>query len=333
MDLQLNDKVAMVFGASAGLGGAIAETLAAEGARIALASLPSDSLTAAAERVGAITDAIAVPWDLADLSAIGPNIATVERQIGPIEIIVNMTGGPPPTPASGQRPQDWTRFFTSMVVSVIAITDAVLPGMRERRWGGIITNTSSGVVAPIPNLGLSNALRSSLVAWSKTLAREVGERNITSNIVVPGRVATSRMVQLDEAKAAREGRPVAEITAGSVASIPLGRYGDPREYADVLTFLASVTRTFGSLPNTCSCFRLAVRGYQRSNRRLGQWTAFGLPRPHLRRRSFPAGVPDNMPEPRTAARPFRGARQESWPDVPGNRPSPLRFDENAAERR
>ncbi len=239
MDLQLNDKVALVFGASAGLGGAIAETLAAEGARIALASLPSDSLTAAAERVGAITDAVAVPWDLADLSAIGPNIATVVRQIGPIEIIVNMTGGPPPTPASGQRPEDWTRFFTSMVVSVIAITDAVLPGMRERRWGRIITSTSSGVVAPIPNLGLSNALRSSLVAWSKTLAREVGQRNITSNIVVPGRVATSRMVRLDEAKAAREGRPVAEITAGSVASIPLGRYGDPREYANVVTFLAS----------------------------------------------------------------------------------------------
>jgi 3-oxoacyl-[acyl-carrier protein] reductase len=217
----------------------VTETLAAEGARIALASLPSGSLTAAAERVGAITDAIAVPWDLADLSAIGPNIATVERQLGPIEIIVNMTGGPPPTPASGQRPEDWTRFFTSMVVSVIAVTDAVLPGMRERRWGRIITNTSSGVVAPIPNLGLSNALRSSLVAWSKTLAREVGERNITSNIVVPGRVATSRMVQLDEAKAAREGRPVAEVTAESVASIPLGRYGDPREYADVVTFLAS----------------------------------------------------------------------------------------------
>jgi 3-oxoacyl-[acyl-carrier protein] reductase len=132
----------------------------------------------------------------------------VERQIGPVEIIVNMTGGLPPTPASGQRPEDWTRFFTSMVVSVIAITDAVLPGMRYRRWGRIITNTSSGVFAPIPNLGLSNALRSSLVGWSKTLAREVGERNITSNIVVPGRVATSRMVQLDEAKAAREGRPV-----------------------------------------------------------------------------------------------------------------------------
>ncbi len=239
MDLQLNKRVALVFGASGGLGGAVAGALAAEGARIALASLPSDGLTAAAERVGAVTDVIAVPWDLADLSVIGPNVATVERQLGPIEIVVNITGGPPPTPASGQQPEDWYRFFTSMVVSVIAITDAVLPGMRERGWGRIITSASSGVLAPIPNLGLSNALRSSLVGWSKTLAREVGERNITSNIVVPGRVATGRIVQLDEARAAREGRPIAEIRAESVASIPLGRYGDPQEYADVVTFLAS----------------------------------------------------------------------------------------------
>lgn len=239
MDLQLNSKVALVFGASGGLGSAVAETLAAEGVRIALACRPSESLTAAAERIGAVTDAVAVPWDLADLSVIGPNVATVERQLGPIEIVVNMTGGPPPTPAAGQQPEAWSRFFTSMVVSVIAITDAVLPGMRERRWGRIITSASSGVVAPIPNLGLSNALRSSLVGWSKTLAREVGQSNITSNIVVPGRVATSRIVQLDEARAVREGRPVAEIRAESVASIPLGRYGDPREYADVVTFLAS----------------------------------------------------------------------------------------------
>jgi 3-oxoacyl-[acyl-carrier protein] reductase len=180
-----------------------------------------------------------MPWDLADLSAIGPNAAAVERQLGPIEIVVNITGGPPPTTVSGQRPEDWDRFFTSMVVSVIAITDAVLPGMRERGWGRIITSTASGVIVPIANLGLSNTLRSGLVAWSKTLAREVGERNITSNIVVPGEIATDRMVQLDEARAASEGRPVAEIRAESVASIPLGRYGDPREYAHVVTFLAS----------------------------------------------------------------------------------------------
>ena len=111
--------------------------------------------------------------------------------------------------------------------------------MHERKFGRIVTSTSSGVVAPIPNLGLSNALRLSLVGWSKTLAREVGRDGITCNVVLPGRVATGRIRFLDEQKAQREGRPVADVTAESTASIPVGRYGDPQEYADVVAFLAS----------------------------------------------------------------------------------------------
>ena len=126
-----------------------------------------------------------------------------------------------------------------MVVSVLALTDAVLPGMRERQWGRIVTSTSSGVVAPIPNLGLSNALRSTLVGWSKTLAREVGRDGVTANIVVPGRIATKRITFLDEQKAKRENRPVEEVTAESTASIPVGRYGRPEEYGDTVAFLAS----------------------------------------------------------------------------------------------
>jgi 3-oxoacyl-[acyl-carrier protein] reductase len=126
-----------------------------------------------------------------------------------------------------------------MVLSVIAITDRALPGMRDRKWGRFITSTSSGVVAPIANLGISNALRLSLVGWSKTLAREVGRDGVTSNIVLPGRIATQRIRFLDEQKAKRENRPVEEVSAESTSSIPIGRYGDPREYADVVTFLAS----------------------------------------------------------------------------------------------
>jgi 3-oxoacyl-[acyl-carrier protein] reductase len=126
-----------------------------------------------------------------------------------------------------------------MVLSVIAITDRVLPGMRQRRWGRVITSTSSGVVAPIPNLGISNALRLSLVGWSKTLAREVARDGITANIILPGRIATDRIRFLDEAKAKREGRPVEEVAAESTSSIPVGRYGRPEEYGDVVAFLAS----------------------------------------------------------------------------------------------
>ena len=126
-----------------------------------------------------------------------------------------------------------------MVLSVIAITDGVLPQMRTKKWGRIITSTSSGVIAPIPNLGLSNALRMTLVGWSKTLAREVATDGITANVVVPGRIATERVHFLDRSRAEKQKRPVEAVVAESVATIPVGRYGDPREYADVVTFLAS----------------------------------------------------------------------------------------------
>ncbi len=131
-----------------------------------------------------------------------------------------------------------------MVLSVIAITDRVLPGMRERRWGRIITSTSSGVVAPIPNLGISNALRLSLVGWSKTLAREVARDGITANIILPGRIATDRIRFLDKAKAERERRSVEEVAAESTGSIPVGRYGEPEEYGDVVAFLASAQASY-----------------------------------------------------------------------------------------
>ncbi|MEV5410325.1 SDR family oxidoreductase [Thermopolyspora sp. NPDC052614] len=239
MDLNLKDKVALVFGAGGGLGGAIADALAAEGAKVGLADVNEEALDAARERLDGRTAVAVRRWDLTDLDAIPGNIASIEERLGAIDIVVHMTGGPPPTPVSGQDPAAWSRHFQSMVLPVIAITDALLPGMRERGWGRVITSTSSGVVAPIPNLGLSNALRSSLVGWSKTLAREVGPYGVTSNIVVPGRIATARITRLDEAKAAREGRSVEDVAAESVASIPLGRYGRPSEYADVVAFLAS----------------------------------------------------------------------------------------------
>ncbi|WP_105036278.1 SDR family oxidoreductase [Cryobacterium aureum] len=245
MDLGIATKTALVLGAGGGLGGAIARALAAEGASVAVASR---TLAGAVATVTAITDAggraEAFAWDLADLVEMDRQVSLVEQRLGGIDILINMTGGPKPTPVSGVPAVEWTSYFQSIVLPVIALTDRVLPGMRQRQWGRIITSTSSGVIAPIPNLGLSNALRSTLVGWSKTLAREVGGDGITANIVLPGRIMTGRIAFLDEAKATRDGRAVADVTAESEAAIPLGRYGTPDEYGKTVAFLASEAASY-----------------------------------------------------------------------------------------
>ncbi|MFN3472982.1 MAG: SDR family oxidoreductase [Blastomonas sp.] len=240
MDLGLHGKVALVLGGGGGLGSAIALALGREGARVVVADLSGEAAAKAADAITAAGgQALALIWNLADLGSIDAHIGKIESAFGPVDILVNNTGGPPPTTASGQDTAVWQTHFQAMVLSVIAITDRVLPGMKASGWGRIITSTSSGVVSPIPNLGISNALRMTLVGWSKTLAREVGRDGITANIVLPGRVATGRILFLDEQKAKREGRAVEDVAAESTAAIAVGRYGDPQEYADMVTFLAS----------------------------------------------------------------------------------------------
>src|ERR1700722_4481830 len=245
MDLGLRDKTAVVLGGGGGLGRAICIALAREGANLAYGDIETAALSgtqAALKELGG--KSLGLLWDISDLSQIDGNISKVEGELGPVDILVNITGGPPPTPASGQDPALWSKHFQAMVLSVIAITDRVLPSMRARHWGRIITSTSSGVVAPIPNLGISNALRLSLVGWSKTLSREVARDGITANIVVPGRIATDRIRFLDETKAKREGRSVEAVSAESTNSIPVGRYGNPEEYADTVAFLASTRASY-----------------------------------------------------------------------------------------
>lgn len=245
MDFGLKDKTALVLGGGGGLGTAIAMGLAREGAKVVVADIAEEAVgttCAAIEAAGG--QAIGLVWDIADRSLIEDRIGRIEATFGPVDVLVNNTGGPPPTPAAGQDPELWEKSFQSMVLSVIAITDRVLGKMKERGWGRIVTSTSSGVVAPIPNLGISNALRLSLVGWSKTLAREVARNGITANIVLPGRVATPRIRFLDEQKAKRDGRPVEDVTAESTSSIPVGRYGEPEEYANVVVFLASAPASY-----------------------------------------------------------------------------------------
>lgn len=240
MNLDIEGRTALVLGAGGGLGGAIAVALAREGANIALADIDPKSLSLVETSVAAAgRSSISLVWDLGDRAMIDLRIAEIEAKLGPVDILVNNTGGPPPTAVHGQDPALWDRHFQAMVLSVIGITDRVLPGMKARHWGRIVTSASSGVVAPIPNLGISNALRMTLVGWSKTLAREVAKDGITANIILPGRIATDRIRFLDEQKAERERRPVADVVAESTASIPVGRYGEPQEYADAVAFLAS----------------------------------------------------------------------------------------------
>jgi 3-oxoacyl-[acyl-carrier protein] reductase len=245
MNLGIEGRTALVVGATGGLGGAVARALAEEGVRVAVAGRDEERAARAADEIVADGgEALPVRVDLTDPVSVDAALETTRVRFGEVDILFNNSGGPAPSTAAGQPVELWREQFEAMVVGVIALTDRVLPGMRERRWGRILTNTSSGVVAPIPNLALSNALRLALVGWSKTLAREVAAEGVTVNVVVPGRIATDRVRQLDAARAEREGTAVEEATAAAVAAIPVGRYGDPAEYAAAVAFLAGMPASY-----------------------------------------------------------------------------------------
>jgi len=240
MELGLKGKTALVLGGGSGLGKGIALSLAREGARVAIAGRTQATLDATVNEIGSAgSEGLALGWDITDLTIIETQFGAIEKRFGTVDILVNNTGGPPPTPAAGQDPELWAKNFRSMILPVFAITDRALPAMRAKKWGRIITSASSGVIVPIPNLAISNSLRMSLVGWSKTLSTEVAKEGITVNMILPGRIATDRLRFLDENKAKREGRPVEEIQNQSMASIPVGRYGEIKEYGDTVAFLAS----------------------------------------------------------------------------------------------
>ncbi len=235
MDLELAGKRALVLGASRGLGKAIAQSLASEGATVFAAARSVDKIS------DWVTDHETVHPIALDLAKIEDVDALAARLLedGGVDIVVNNSGGPPPGSAQAADRGAWISHFEAMAANLFHLNSRLLPAMQQRGWGRIISITSSGVEQPIPNLALSNGIRSAVVGWSKSLANEVAGDGITVNVVMPGRIHTERVDELDAAAAKRTDTDVAEVSAKSRAAIPAGRYGKPQEFADVVTFLAS----------------------------------------------------------------------------------------------
>ena len=241
MDLQLTDRRALVLASSRGLGLGVATALVAEGAHVLLTGRDEARLATEAAGLTARGPGRAdwVACDLTDDDAVATLVAAIDQKLGEIDILVNNSGGPAPGPVTSSQSTSWQSGFDVMVKPLIILTHTVLPRMRAQRWGRILTLGSSGIEQPIPNLGISNSLRSALAGWSKTLATEVAADGITANLLLPGRIHTDRVDELDAAAATRSGRTAAEIAAASRATIPLGRYGRVAEFAAVATFLVS----------------------------------------------------------------------------------------------
>ncbi|WP_099823998.1 SDR family oxidoreductase [Oceaniglobus indicus] len=241
MDLGLNGKRALVMSSSRGLGLGCAQALAAEGVHVLLTGRSGDKL---AEMAKAITEkgpgkADYIVADLTDTAAVDTLVKAAEDVLGGVDILVNNTGGPPPGRMVDSDPAVLKSQFDTMVMNVVEITARILPGMRERKWGRIVTIGSSGVIQPIPNLGLSNAIRSALVGWSKSLSNDVAADGVTVNMLLPGRIHTERVDELDGSVAEKTGKSLEEAREASKATIPTGRYGTVEEFGAVCAFLAS----------------------------------------------------------------------------------------------
>lgn len=241
MDFGISGKRALVLASSRGLGLGIAEALAAEGVNVLLCGRSADRLEANCAKINAAGKGKA-DYVLADLSqpdVVATLLAAVNEKLGGIDILINNTGGPTPGTTEDMSVEKLETYFQSMVLRIISLTNALLPQMKAQGWGRIVTVASSSVVEPVPMLALSNTLRSALVGWSKTLSNEVAGFGITSNMLLPGRIATDRIAELDNARAERSGKPIEEIRAESVASIPAGRLGTVEEFGAAGAFLCS----------------------------------------------------------------------------------------------
>lgn len=241
MDLGISGKRALVLASSQGLGLGIATQLCAEGADVMLCGRDQEKLVAAAKR---LTDAGPgrahfVVADLTEGDTAAKLYAAAKSELGSVDILVNNTGGPPPGTVDTPDVDLWRAQIDTMLIRVIEITNLCVNDMQASGWGRVLTVASSGVVQPIPNLAMSNTIRSALVGWSKSLSNEVAALGITVNMLLPGRIRTARLDQLDAAQAERTGKTVAEVSASEQATIPAGRYGTVEDFGNVGAFLCS----------------------------------------------------------------------------------------------
>ena len=236
MDFGLKNKVAFVAASSQGLGKSVAVELAREGAKIIICGRNKDSLRAAEDDLRATgVTVLALAGDVSIAEDRDYFISATLKQFGGVDILVTNSGGPPPGKFETFGAEDWDKAVGQLLGSAVGLVQGFLPGMKERKWGRIISITSQAVKQPVNNLILSNAVRSSVVGLMKTLSNELGAYNITVNNVMPGYTQTDRLKKLIESNPAM----------GAVTTeIPLGRFGNPEEFAAVVTFLASARASY-----------------------------------------------------------------------------------------
>jgi 3-oxoacyl-[acyl-carrier protein] reductase len=241
MDLGLKGKVALVAAASRGLGRAVAEELAAEGASLVICARGAEALQIARDQIAASTGApvLALPADVTSPEDVARIVNAGNAQFGRIDILVTNAGGPPAGKIEALNSDQWEAATRLTLFSVIELTRHVLAGMKERHWGRILNIASISVKQPVANLVLSNSLRAGVVGFARTLANEVAADGITVNNILPGYTRTERVQQLAEMMAQKEGISPADFTARWEEEIPMKRLGEPREFGALAAFLVS----------------------------------------------------------------------------------------------
>ena len=241
MDLGLSGRVAIIAAASKGLGRAVAEELAREGAHVAICARTPSVLaeTAAQIQESAGREVFHQALDVTDSAAVASFVAAVEARFGHLDICVTNSGGPPSNSFKNTKPEDWRSAVEQLLMSTVFFAKEALPRMQKNKWGRLITITSSAVKQPVDGLLLSNSVRAAITGLARTLANEYAADGITVNNVCPGYTRTARLDGLASTISARTGVKPEEVFAGWEREIPMGRLGTPQEFAAVVAFLAS----------------------------------------------------------------------------------------------